>query len=333
MLGHFPDRTPDSFELLSPLLSDAGYDCRAASFQGNRYLRALDLTSFPIRQRPRADIALVNTYSGRSFVVEDAVFEACRSMRLPTVAFLSGGALPQFVDRHPRWARRVLRRPSAIVAPSEYLASLMGERGYQVVVIPNTLDVASYRFRAIGSVRPRLLWMRAFYRAYNPGMAIRVLKELVLGGVDASLTIAGQDMGLESSTKRLARALSVHDRVRFVGFLDEEAKRAAFADHDVLLNTNRVDNMPITLLEAGASGVPIVATEVGGIPFLWTHEESALLVPTEDAAAMAREVARLVEHPELAARVARGAQQIAHRSAPDRVIPLWSDLIESLVAT
>jgi glycosyltransferase involved in cell wall biosynthesis len=95
----------------------------------------------------------------------------------------------------------------------------------------------------------------------------------------------------------------------------------------VFLNTNRVDNAPVSVLEAAACGLPVVSTEVGGIPYLLRNEEQALLVPEGNAEAMAGAVRRLLDQPALAARLSAAGRQVAERSAWERVRPAWEEVL------
>ncbi len=82
--------------------------------------------------------------------------------------------------------------------------------------------------------------------------------------------------------------------IDFPGYIGADDKAAAFADHDIFLNTNVVDNMPVSVLEASASGLVPVATAVGGIPNLLTDDVDSVLVAARDDQAMATEVLRLL---------------------------------------
>ena len=97
----------------------------------------------------------------------------------------------------------------------------------------------------------------------------------------------------------LAATLGVAAAVTFTGRLEREAVAALYRDADVALNPSTVDNMPNSLLEALASGVPIVSTNVGGVPHIVQDGTTALLVPPRDPEAMARAALRLLENPEL----------------------------------
>ena len=74
--------------------------------------------------------------------------------------------------------------------------------------------------------------------------------------------------------------------------------------------------------------MPIVSTNVGGVPYMVTHEESALLVPPNDVQAMAEAVRRLLREPQLAARLSGNGRRIAEQSSPEHVVPMWEELFE-----
>jgi glycosyltransferase involved in cell wall biosynthesis len=222
---------------------------------------------------------------------------------------------------------RVLRRGRAWVAPSGFLAEPFRARGFDVRVIPNVVDLAEYPYRHRPAAAPRLLWMRTFHELYRPDLAVRTLALVRRSHPGATLTLAGQDKGLLGETRRLAAELGLEGAVRFAGFLDAEGKRREFAEHDVFLNTNRVDNAPVSVLEAAAFGLPVVSTNVGGIPHLLRDGDEALLVPEGDAGALASAVCRLLDEPGLAGRLSAAGRDVAERSAWARVRPLWEELL------
>jgi glycosyltransferase involved in cell wall biosynthesis len=243
------------------------------------------------------------------------------------IMHVHGGGIPAFVTRYPRWSCRVLRRASAVVTPSAFLADALAARGFDVRVIPNAIDLDRYPFRHRDQLRPRLLWMRTFHSVYNPEMAVRVVARLRKVMPVATMVMAGQDKGTEGDVRKLARSLGVDDAIRFVGFLDHEAKIQEASTADVFLNTNRVDNMPVTVVEACAVGLPVVATSVGGIPALLRDQETALLVPDDDDAAMAESVLKLLRDPMLARRLSAAGRRLAEQMSWENVGPQWAQLI------
>ena len=165
--------------------------------------------------------------------------------------------------------------------------------------------------------------MRAFHPFWNPEMAIRVFARIRGKLPHAKLVMAGQDKGLQASIERLAADLSLDGSVRFPGFLNMEGKIREAAEADIFLNTNRVDNMPVAVVEACAMGLPVISTSVGGVPDLLTDGETGLLVGDNDVDEMERAILRLLRDSELAGRISAAGHQLAQRSAWERVRPEW----------
>ncbi|HVG10748.1 MAG TPA: glycosyltransferase family 4 protein, partial [Thermoanaerobaculia bacterium] len=316
MLGSNPGWAVGQGEVLAGLLAREGWDVRTASSRVNRWLRLADVATSPWRWRGRVDVLILMVFSGPAFRLVEAASSTAFRLGMPMILWLHGGNLADFASRHPDRVRRVLARGRIAVAPSKFLAEPFGAR-----VIPNVVDLDQYLYRHRPQVAPRLLWMRTFHELYRPDLALRVLERLP----GATLTMAGQDKGLLAETRRRAEEMGLD--VRFPGFLDAEGKRREFAAHDVFLNTNRVDNAPVSVLEAAAFGLPVVSTDVGGIPCLLRDGEEALLVPEGDSEAlteaMARAVRRLLDEPGLAGRLSAAGREVAERSSWDRVRPLW----------
>ncbi len=309
-------------EVLAGLLKREGWNVRTASSRVNRWLRLADVATSPWRWRGRVDVLVLMVFSGPAFRLVEAASASAFRLGVPMILWLHGGNLAEFASRNPDRVRRVLARGRIAVAPSRFLAEPFGAR-----VIPNVVDLDQYTFRHRPQLAPRLLWMRTFHELYRPDLALRVLERLK--GTGATLTMAGQDKGLLAETRRRAQEMALE--VRFPGFLDAEGKRREFARHDVFLNTNRVDNAPVSVLEAAAFGLPVVSTDVGGIPCLLRDGEEALLVPEGDAEAlmeaMAGAVRRLLDEPGLAGRLSSAGREVAERSSWLRVKPLWEELL------
>jgi glycosyltransferase involved in cell wall biosynthesis len=95
----------------------------------------------------------------------------------------------------------------------------------------------------------------------------------------------------------------------------------------MFLNTSTIDNAPVSVLEAMACGLDVISTNVGGIPFLLQHEHDALLVPPNDAAAMADSVRCLLSRPDLAERLSRNARAKTEQMDWPVILPQWEQLL------
>ncbi len=333
MLGVNPGWVTTQGEVLAGLLAGEGYSVRTTSHVPARLPRLLDTLRSIYAWRSEIDLVIHQVFSGPAFVINDAASLLCRALGLRQIYVLHGGSLPEFASSRRGWVRRVMRRAQAIVAPSPYLATVFEgivDAPARIHVIPNSIAIEEYSYRHRREVRPRLLWMRTFHSIYNPELAVDVLADLRQTHPEATLTMAGQEKGSHEQVREKVRRMGMVDVVRFPGFLGPEEKTREFGTHDIYLNTNRVDNMPVSVVEAAAFGLPVVATRVGGIPYLLSDGETALLTPDGDAGAMAAAVRRLLDEPGLAARLSANGRALAERSAWKSVRAQWEALLQEV---
>ncbi len=331
LIGRNRNHVTTQGELLASLLADAGYLVQSVSGARNRYVRLVDIVATLVRARRSIDSIVVQTYSGPSFVIADAATGLGRWNGHEVILHLHGGDLPRFMARHPRWTRNVLGRADAIIAPSRYLADAVEPFGYRAAVIPNVIDTGSYPFRHREHLQPRLFWMRSFHPIYNPLMAVRVMARVRVRFPEVELVMAGQDKGMQGEVQRAAARLGLGTAIRFPGFLEPEAKIAEGERADIFINTNHIDNAPVAVIEAGAFGLPVVSTNVGGIADLLVDEETGLLVGDDDDEAMAHAIFRLLGDPPLAAHLSQNGRALAERSSREQVLVKWRDLFAGSV--
>ena len=141
------------------------------------------------------------------------------------------------------------------------------------------------------------------------------------------LVYAGKGSGVEE-TRRLADQLGLGGRVEFTGWLEAERARATLAAATIFVLPSFVEGMPMALLEAMALGLPVIATPVGGVPEIVTHQVDGLLVPPGDVDALAAAIARLMSEPALRERLGRAARETAAQrfsldSAVERLLGIY----------
>ncbi|QQS42007.1 MAG: glycosyltransferase family 4 protein [Acidobacteriota bacterium] len=331
LLGKNPGYVTTQGQILAERLEADGFEVVAVSAKVNKFARLLDVVRTIVKSSGRVDLMILEVYSGPAFLLADVASFVAKLLGIPSVLVLHGGQLPQFAAKHSRWVRRILGRARSLVAPSAFLAESLERFASPIRVIPNAIDLGAYRFRLREEMAPRMLWMRSFHPLYNPRLALDVLA-LVKGEFpDATLVMGGVDKGLESSVKNSAREMGLGDSVRFPGFLDEAAKAREFSDADIFLNTNRVDNMPVSVVEACAFGLPVVATDVGGLSKLVAHGENAILVNDDDPEEMAKAVIGLLKDPGAARRFSENGRKLAERSSWSSVRQQWESLFEDIL--
>jgi glycosyltransferase involved in cell wall biosynthesis len=134
-------------------------------------------------------------------------------------------------------------------------------------------------------------------------------------------------------TQRLADELGIADRIAYHGPVPKQQVPDWLNRADIFLNTSRVDNTPVSVLEAGACGLCIVSTNVGGLPYLLRDHHDALLTPDDDAQAMAEAVRSILTEPDLGRRLSRNAHDTARRCDWSEVLPQWEALLTAAAAS
>jgi glycosyltransferase involved in cell wall biosynthesis len=220
-----------------------------------------------------------------------------------------------------RTALPILRRAKRIVVPSEYLADIFAEFGVAVEVIPNAVDFAAFKFRIRNPLRPRLICTRNFHPYYGLDVVLRAFSRVQQQFKDASLALIGSGRE-ELRLRRLAEQLELRS-VEFVGAIPHETVPRYLEEADILVNASRLDNQPISILEAFASGLPVASTAPEGIRRILKDGVAGLLSPVDDDAALARNVVRLLTDPMLAQRLAQQAHAEADRYRWENIRNLW----------
>ena len=130
--------------------------------------------------------------------------------------------------------------------------------------------------------------------------------------------------------ERLAQELQLKNTV-FVGRVDFERMPELYDSHDVYLTATDLDNMPGSVIECLSCGLPVVSTDAGGIPYIVTHEETALLVSRGDHRAMAASAIRLLGDNGLALRITRAGRESCRQftwpEVRDKWLRAYSDLM------
>ena len=314
-------------EAMAERLERRGFDLCLTSRVRSRAGRVIDILFTTWARRNKYDVAHVDVYSGAAFRWAEWVVALIRANRKPYVLTLRGGNLPAFARKHPRRVARLLADAAAVTAPSAYLAEALRAFKSDIRIIPNPISLEAYSYSERDSPRAKLVWLRAFHRIYDPRLAVEVLAKVAAGEKDAHLTMIGPDKdGSLSAVRANAQQLGVLNNVQFTGGVPKSAIPALLSAGDIFLNTATIDNAPVSVLEAMATGLIVISTSVGGIPYLIHDGREGLLVPPGDSEAMANAVRRVLYEPGLARRLSRGAHSRAQSFGWDAVLPQWEEL-------
>ena len=211
-------------------------------------------------------------------------------------------------DRHlsASWiARSILRRADRVVVPSAYLAEVFAEFRIKAQAIPNVVDLTFFSYRAREPLRPFLLCSRNLEPRYGIDLVLRAFAEVQKVFLEARLWVVGE--GPQQNTIRRLISELLLTGVEMPGRVTRENIGRFYDQADIFVNASRVDNMPVSIMEAFASGLPVVTTDSGGIPYMVQHEQTGLINNTEDWRQLAANVIRLLQDSRLARRLAENA--------------------------
>lgn len=290
-------KLPAAIDLLSDLLRKEGFSVVTASSKKNKVLRMLDMVLITIRNRRNIDLVLIDTYSTQNFYYAAVVARLCRIFKIPYIPILHGGNLPSRLKNSKRLSKTLFGKALTNVAPSKYMMQQFKEAGFnKLTYIPNTIAIAEYPFQPRERLKPKLLWVRSFSEIYNPLLALEIVEILKLKGIDSSLCMVGPDK--DGSLKRCKNVASeLNLPVTFTGMLQKKEWIALSKEYDIFINTTNFDNMPVSVMEAMALGLPVISTNVGGMPFLIDDEIDGILLPPNNAESFVQAIEDLCTYP------------------------------------
>lgn len=304
-------QTATTIETLGVLLEGEGFKVYYASSVKSKFWRLCDMMGATIRRAHKADYVIIDCYGAVNFWYAFIISQMCRLFRIPYIPFLHGGDLPKRLEKSHSQCKKIFDHAYINVAPSGYLMDIFRQHGFQnLTYIPNTIEVRNYPYKERKNLSPKLLWVRAVSPVYNPKMAIDVLEQLRKTHPQAELCIVGPGKNgymPEVVTYDASKQLGT----KFTGRLSKPEWIALSADYDIFINTTRYDNMPVSVIEALALGLPVVSTNVGGIPYLIEDGKTALLVNSEDSNHMTSQILKLLENPEEGHQIAIRGRQLA----------------------
>ena len=330
--------------LLAEQLRDIGYDVEYVSIDPPfpswmgwlkrlRYLRTLvneGLYLHSLLRLRRAHIVHIYSASYWSFLLAPlpALLMAKRLRKPVVLNYHSGEA----ADHLAHWGRLIhpwLKLVDEIVVPSEYLRRVFAVYGYRARVIHNMIDTERFRYRVRAPLCPRFLSIRNFEWYYGVEQTIRAFALLKTRYPDATLSIVGAG-SLETDLKRLCRSLGMSG-IRFLGAVEPAEMPSVLDAADIFLNSSLIDNQPLSILEAAASGLPIVSTGVGDIANMIEDGVTGTIVPERDPAAMAVAAALLLEQSDRARLMASRAYKRLDRYSWSRVRSQWPTLYDDMM--
>lgn len=239
------------------------------------------------------------------------------------------GEADDHLTNWPRTAKPTMLWANTIAVQSGYLKEVFGRFKLKAQIVPSSINLERFQFRDRNPLQPVFLSNRLHEPLYNIPCILRAFGLIQRRYPNARLIVAG-DGTERANLENLVATLGLQG-VEFVGRVEYDEMPALYDRADIYLNAPNLDNMPSSILESYAAGMPVVTTDAGGIPFILWHEETGLLVGLDDHVGMAMNAMRLLEDQSLANRLVKRAHQecIKYAAATER--RSWIELYKKLV--
>lgn len=247
------------------------------------------------------------------------------------------------------YRRMALRSVQQVVVNSGALAAELREAGLEksrILTLPNCVDgevfrpegaeLKAFEEYGFGDGRPVFASVGNIRRVKNQIMFVRAMAQVIRCHPEARGMVIGETLdGEEATRSALEREIAVHglrEKVVLAGFRDDV--RRIMGAFTALCMTSDSEGMPNVVLEAMAAGIPVIATDVGGIAEVVRHGETGYLVEKGDVEGMAKAMGRILDEPEEAGKVAAAGRDLmlSERSCHGIARRLGSAYLEALRA-
>jgi len=236
--------------------------------------------------------------------------------RIPYIVSLRGGDVPGFRPYDFRmyhkiaapFLRSIWKHADSIIANSNGLRSLAlaFDSHYEIPIIPNGVDVSQFVVSNRDWSSPHILSVGRV--VYQKGFDLAMCALSQLKALEWTWTIAGDGPQM-ATLKAMSEEYGIHDRIHFAGWLSSEQIKEQYAAANLFLFPSRHEGMPNAVLEAMASGLPVLATKIAGNEELVVDGETGKLVPSEDTDALREALRPLLVEAKMREQMGRAARQ------------------------
>ena len=246
----------------------------------------------------------------------------------PVLHFVSVG-IEQVLDRHRRWVAPILRLADCSVAGSRYVQRALGRIGLEVRLLPQPVDVDQIGHRVRRKLQPKILVNTRLEPDLNVAAAIKAFRLVKQKYPRAELVIVGDGPQRECLADMVASGNI--NGVEFRGFAEPADLRRQYDECDLFLHCPLVDESPVALVKAFASGLPIVTTDADGLLHMVRDKVNALVVPLGDHVKLSDAMIELVENQELCERLSQQGKAEAEKYLWSRVRQDWVNLYKGMM--
>jgi colanic acid/amylovoran biosynthesis glycosyltransferase len=235
----------------------------------------------------------------------------CKSLNIPLLVIFHGhdATDKKLLHEYRNKYKEMFAYATYIIAVSEEMKKRLitaGANPEKIKLIPYGVDVEKFKPSGNNTNKNTFLAVGRFTEKKGPLYTIRAFYKALRKFPDAKLVMVGGKNGMFEECEKLVLELGIANAVNFPGIMDSKeiailmANSLAFVQHSITAPNGDMEGTPLGILEASASGLPVVSTLHGGIKEAVIHGTTGFLVAEKDENAMADFMIQLLENPEMA---------------------------------
>ncbi len=238
------------------------------------------------------DILHVHCCSGWGFLPAVFGITIAKILGKKIVVTYHGGGGGDFFDKHPKLVRHFLLHSNNIVL-SGYLEKVFARHNIPCTIIPNIIELDPQLYRQREIIHPNFISIRTLTPLYQIDNIIKAFAKVQQQIPDATLTIVGG-----GTEKEKLEALSAQQGIQNTVFTGRVANSEIYKyldQADIMLSAPKIDNMPVSILEGVNAGLLIISSNVGGVPYMITDNESGMLFESGNVDMLSQKMLAAVE--------------------------------------
>lgn len=253
------------------------------------------------------DVLHIHCCSGWGFLPAVVGVTVGRQLKKRVVLTYHGGGGERFFDKHSCLVRHYLMRTDTNIVLSGFLAKVFDKYQLPYAITPNIIELDESHYRERKEIKPHFICIRAHEPLYNIPCILRAFQKVLTEIPEATLTLVGS--GSEHEVLMAIVKEMELKNVSFTGRVDNKEIYQYLDMADIMLSAPKVDNMPVSLLEAMNAGLLVISSDVGGVPYMIEDNKTGYLFPSDDSDALASLMIQAVQQPSESTSIIRNAHQ------------------------
>lgn len=305
-------------DLLQHYMQQDGYVADIFSTKGNPILRILAFFRL-LRIAGQYDVLHVHGCSDWGMLPVVYGVLAGKLYHKRVVITYHGGEAETYFNRHGAFAKRWLGRADKVIVLSGFLKNVFNQYSIPCEVIPNIVSLRPDLYIQRETIQPKFISIRHLRELYNIPCILRAFERVQKEIPEASLDILGQG----DQRPMLEEYVREHglQHVQFVGQVPNTEIYDYLNKNDILLSAPRIDNMPVSLLEAMNAGLLVISSRVGGVPYMIKDGRTGLLFESDNDEELAEKMLWAARHPEECIAMTKAAHEDVKKYTWESVKP------------